>query len=258
MSSVIRSCLYGCLALLLSILLIASVSCVSTSKNKILYPPSKEKTYQQYKPADYIKKAYSASLSVFRTLVANNKTRLVGSATVIQCEKGKPIIAITANHVVDNIPAFYTYSIGNAAQFTLEDVNIAKQNQATDLAVLVGKEPRKTSCPIVSLATSFPKIGSTIWVIGSPSGHEKNITKGLLSSVYEKKHILYYRTDADIFFGNSGGGIFNKNNELIGVAQAIYISKSFNGNSYVDNYVIPGSGQLVGITEVYKILQQYL
>jgi len=62
-------------------------------------------------------------------------------------------------------------------------------------------------------------IGEKVYVIGSPEGLENTISDGILSGIREigtKRKIL--QITAPISQGSSGGPVFNKNGEVIGIA----------------------------------------
>ncbi len=71
--------------------------------------------------------------------------------------------------------------------------------------------------------------GEYVYVISSPAGFENTISCGLLSGIREideKKEIL--QMTAPISFGSSGGPVFNRNGEVIGVATFIISTETRN------------------------------
>jgi S1-C subfamily serine protease len=62
--------------------------------------------------------------------------------------------------------------------------------------------------------------------------------------------LRYYRIDAPIFYGNSGGGMFNNNGELIGVADAVEYSRNPDGSSQL----VPGGGLCVSLYNVRQFV----
>lgn len=69
--------------------------------------------------------------------------------------------------------------------------------------------------------TTKPKIGEEVFVIGNAFNYGFTTTKGIISgnkitNINEKEYNLI-QTDAATNNGSSGGGLFNKNGELIGI-----------------------------------------
>ena len=75
--------------------------------------------------------------------------------------------------------------------------------------------------PPVNLEIIEPSLGEDIFILGYPGGLEFNITKGIYSgftALYDE--IGYYKTDAVINRGNSGGAAFDALGNFIGVPTA--------------------------------------
>ena len=89
-------------------------------------------------------------------------------------------------------------------------------DKKNDLAIL---KARAKDLPVVKLGViGEANIGEHVYVIGYPLGLENTISVGLLRGIRkidEKREIL--RTTIPILPGNSGGPVFNRNGEVIGV-----------------------------------------
>jgi S1-C subfamily serine protease len=188
--------------------------------------------------------------------ITDNRIRLVGSAVVIRCEAGKPIRLLTAQHVPEAIEERDGQSnppilIGNTGTKRFQQVKVVVSKPGWDLAVLEGFVPEENSCPSVSISKTLPEIGSFVWLVGNPLGHEKNITHGILSHVYFteffKDKPLVYRSDAAAGPGNSGGGLFNNRGELIGIL-------SF-GEIVGFGSFLPGGGHSVALPMIWVLLK---
>lgn len=92
----------------------------------------------------------------------------------------------------------------------------------------------KTATPLlgrVALLAPDVVVGETVLVVGAPDGEEFLVTRGIVSKIAaagafsncraadrlgtEPHQIIY--TDAMVFSGNSGGGMFNTSGNLVGV-----------------------------------------
>ena len=82
------------------------------------------------------------------------------------------------------------------------------------------------------------KAGQTVYAVGSPKGYDGTISRGIISAVRKnKKGFKQLQLDAAISPGSSGGGVFNENNELIGIAVS-YIDEAQNLNFAIPiNYI---------------------
>ena len=90
-------------------------------------------------------------------------------------------------------------------------------------------------------------------MIGHPRGIIGNITRGVLSNIlHVQDDLRYYRIDAPIFYGNSGGGMYNHLGELVGVADAVEYSRNPGGSTQL----VPGGGLCVSLYNVNKLVAE--
>jgi len=206
-------------ALIVGFLLIASHSCCTlTSFQTSSLTPHIRKVMKEVSPR--LSRAYVSTLNV---LSMDLKTR--GSAVVIESLPGKRTFVLTAFHVVDDMnPALIP--LRSCSSFTATDCEIyffevANTNKVKDLALLRSIVPLKHPLVAARVASEEPLKGDTLSIIGNPGGLHRKITKGILSHIVQtSKGLGIYITDAAIDFGNSGGGFFNEDGELIGIAHA--------------------------------------
>lgn len=138
---------------------------------------------------------------------------------------------LTCCHVVDGFDSFnVTLSDG-----TNIDAYLTGADPLTDLAVLYIEKLNLNYAEMISDASSI-NIGSECIVIGNPLGTLANsVTKGIISAT--SRSIMtsdgtYHRllqTDAAINSGNSGGGLFNNQGQLIGIVSAKYSATGVEG-----------------------------
>ncbi|MDR2233215.1 MAG: trypsin-like peptidase domain-containing protein [Tannerella sp.] len=116
-------------------------------------------------------------------------------------------------------------------------VNVVLVNPELDIALLVADEDF-SALPDVELAKSGDtKIGQRLNVAGYPFGMPYTVTEGTVSAPKQLiKNKYYIQTDAAVNPGNSGGPIFNENNEVV----AITASKITNADNM--GFGIPISG----------------
>lgn len=77
------------------------------------------------------------------------------------------------------------------------------------------------------------EMGEQVSVLGFPSNGNNTIslTKGIISGFSQVDNRDFYKTDADIDFGNSGGGAFDSDNKFIGVPS--FAIKGLSASGYI-------------------------
>lgn len=118
---------------------------------------------------------------------------------------------LTAKHVAeDSLPQTITTQDGK------EHLIVRKvMGEFSDMAVECAEDSLNT-VP-VRIRHTMPKLYSPIFVIGTPLGINNTLTTG----VYEGDD----RISAPIVWGNSGGGAFDENGNLIGVVIAMSVKR---------------------------------
>jgi len=139
-----------------------------------------------------------------------------GSGTVIK-KTDTEMYILTCYHVVegtDVVSVGYnkTDKTGRIGGMVIFAGEVIKTDIDNDLA-LVKTFVVDNNLEVVTLAKNEPKRGDTVYTVGNPLGIPRNISKGILSNKIDG----FYITDALTTFGNSGGGLFNRDGELIGV-----------------------------------------
>jgi S1-C subfamily serine protease len=89
-----------------------------------------------------------------------------------------------------------------------------------DLAII--KMYGKISHPAIPLAKINPALGEKVYGMGHPAGHVWTLVQGIVSAYrhdlpHSEEHGPFLQLSAPLFFGNSGGGVFNEDGELCGI-----------------------------------------
>ena len=146
---------------------------------------------------------------------------------------------LTCNHIIDNAEEIQV----RFADKKSYDAQIIYSDPKKDLVLLKINKKADTLFPYINIAQYEHKLtADTVYTIGYPFGMGLSITKGVVSSsgrTWNGRNFL--QTDAAMNPGNSGGGLFNEEGQLIGIANAI-ISRS--GASHGYGLAIP-SGQVI-------------
>lgn len=96
--------------------------------------------------------------------------------------------------------------------------------------------------------------GDPVFVIGNPFGLVSTVTSGIVSALdrntVESQFSSFFQIDAALNRGNSGGPVFNKDGELVGVATALFAPGNEGGSV--------GLGLAIPSNDVRFILQRLL
>lgn len=133
---------------------------------------------------------------------------------------------VTNYHVIENAKSIEVKGING--NFTRKlSAKVAVSDEKNDLAIIKIDDARFTS--LSSIPYSFRKgvadVGENVFVLGYPMtstmGEEVKLTNGIVSSkTGYKGDISLYQISAPVQPGNSGGPLFDKNGNLLGIVNA--------------------------------------
>ncbi len=191
---------------------------------------------------------WSRSSGVQNTMIAQ------GSGVAI-AEGG---YVLTNNHVIEE---------GSAFQVLMPDgdkvnATLVGADSAMDLAVLKVEEQADELVPVTIGSSENLPIGSTVIAIGNPGGEilANTVTRGIISALERKsmsgsnttRNVNYIQHDAPINSGNSGGGLFDFQGNLIGINTLKYRGSFYSSGSY------EGLGFAIPVETAYPIAQQLI
>lgn len=173
------------------------------------------------------KKIQNSTVSIEATISKNNQ--------IIGQSKGSGVIVsnngyiVTNNHVVENATSFDVI-LYNGDKF---EAKLIGTDEISDLAVLkIEAENLET----ITYANSDKLVvGENVIAIGNPLGLlENSVSNGIISGLNReigvgaaKKNLI--QTNAAINHGNSGGGLFNANGELVGIVVSKFGGETIEG-----------------------------
>lgn len=171
---------------------------------------------------------------VYDSVVVINASSISGAGSgsgVMIAESEKYTYIITCHHVIEGATNFEVILSDNSSY---EGILIGGDSQ-TDIAVIAIE---KTGLTLATFIDDSHNVGlaSTVIAIGNPLGTlGGSVTVGVVSSTNRliemsdgtSKDLI--QTDAAINSGNSGGGLFNINGQLIGIVNAKYSATGVEG-----------------------------
>lgn len=156
----------------------------------------------------------SVQSSVVEVRVRSTFSGSQGSGVIIAPQG----LIITNDHVVNG-------ASGNVEVVTAAGQSIPAEvvttDSANDLAVL---RPLSSVGPGVTLvpdSSGPPPTGESVFAIGSPFGYQNTVTAGVVSAFRTDRGRPLIQFDAPVNPGNSGGGLFDLNGQLIGIPTSI-------------------------------------
>lgn len=125
---------------------------------------------------------------------------------------------VTSAHVIVNMKYMVCYTdtgdsfeIDDAAAFLDEDKDIAMFNLPEDVEM-----------PPVTVSAGVPKRGTEVFTLGSQAGLVNLLTTGIISGSWSEDGADYILFTAPVSAGNSGGPVFDKKGELLGIVIGTY------------------------------------
>lgn len=192
--------------------------------------------------------AWDRSIGVQNTMVSQ------GSGVVI-AEGG---YVLTNNHVVED-GSFWQVLLPSGEKV---EATLVGTDSAMDLAVLKVDEQADTLVPVSIGSSADLRVGSTVIAIGNPGGEvlANTVTSGIISALGRTsmstnnttRNINYIQHDAPINSGNSGGGLFDYQGNLIGINTLKYSGSVYIGATF------EGLGFAIPVETAYPIAQQLI
>ena len=176
---------------------------------------------------DQIKASVVTLNTLSRAIDATSGDKVLAASTGL----GSGVLIDTEGHIMT---AAHVVQTADAILVTLADgsrieAEVISSDPMVDLALVKLKQPVPPGVAPATLADSDQeRIGSRVFVVGSPRGISHTLTVGYLSARRTKPRQLdglieleVFQTDAAVNPGNSGGPMFNMNGEVIGIVSYI-------------------------------------
>jgi len=138
------------------------------------------------------------------------------------------IPAMRVSGVVGNRVLFHTYSqyrLNNNHRTPTNEAIITHISVDNDVALL---STTHASDKFFTISTDVPRVGSTVYSVGSPGGMPWMLSQGIVSQVaWLDTHVPeFFYASPPIFFGSSGGPLLNSNGRVIGITMAVAFEQS--------------------------------
>lgn len=159
---------------------------------------------------------------------------------------------VTNNHVVESA-SDVSVALNNGDSY---DATIIGTDAKTDLALLKIDATGLSYSKLVD--SDALKLGQEVVAIGNSLGKGTSSTNGIISALNREVTINNYtmdliQTNASVNSGNSGGGLFDLNGNLVGIVNAKISSSA---SSVSSNATVEGMGYAIPANTVSKIVEQ--
>jgi S1-C subfamily serine protease len=161
--------------------------------------------------SDAIERVLPSTVTVVAIVPDAIHPKISTGAGVIVSSDGK---IITAAHVITKGTKNIYVFLYNGTRLSAE---VIKRDDTVDVVLLVITPVTKLT-PVVIGNSNKLRVGSEIFLIGAPLGLSNTVTHGIVSTVTRMIPKPMIQTDAALNPGNSGGGLFNSDGELVGIA----------------------------------------
>lgn len=99
--------------------------------------------------------------------------------------------------------------------------NVKAFDPGHDLAIVRVSVQGMEDHDVAELANELPAVGSKTYMVGHPKGLYWTFMEGLVSGYRDTALGHNIQVNGSVWFGNSGGGLFNEEGELIGIASRL-------------------------------------
>jgi tetratricopeptide (TPR) repeat protein len=120
-----------------------------------------------------------------------------------------------------------------------------RSGERSHAAALVRADPERDLCrlsvegldapPARIVPAGMLRVGQRVYAVGTPKGLERTISEGIISSLRPRARSFVIQTTAPMSRGSSGGGLFDEEGRLVGMAAFQYAS----GQNL--NFAVPAS-----------------
>lgn len=206
-----------------------TISTVKTDTNGVEF--NAEQIIENNKPALVSIWYHTNNYYSYYSYSTKDTTLLNGSGFIFQQDG----LVGTNFHVVDGLDSILI----KTSDGTFFDAQILLLDEKNDMAILKMKNTSGQKFQTVKFGNSdLPKVGQDVFAIGSPLGYEYTISQGIIAGIRENEKVSFtdpatympieknfekvIQITAAISPGNSGGALFNKKGEVIGITTYTY------------------------------------
>jgi S1-C subfamily serine protease len=150
------------------------------------------------------------SVALILTYDAKGMPLAIGSGFFIEKDK-----LITNHHVIDGAANTVVRTIKSESQHNIKET--VSYSESMDIAILRVDTERT---PLPTKSAQDQQIGDKVVAIGNPKGLEGSVSEGIISGLRPVDDFKVYQITAPISPGSSGGPLFDRDGNVIGITTA--------------------------------------
>lgn len=184
---------------------------------------------------------------------------ILGGGVIVKAQRGLPLQIITVTHVATRLDnGNGVVGVVYGAGTSLYAVRPIKECAERDLALLETIDTWDGPDIAAKMAGQSPVWGEQVWIVGAPAGAERTLALGILANKVQcaRSTGSCYKTDAELYFGSSGGGVFNQKGRLVGIADYVTVDYVEDRNGARHPVITPGGGGVISWHTVGKFLEE--
>jgi hypothetical protein len=200
---------------------------------------------------EFLKQKIQEQRLIKSTVFIYNKTHGSQGSGVTIKYKGEYYI-ISAGHMLDDKDDILTFGEGEQEIGELEilawEYPDFEDNMKTDLLLTRPQNRNLRPKFYVEIAEYEPKKAEEISIVGNPMGIEDLYSTGRIID-YQNNFMYFYD---HVYFGTSGGGVFNRSGELVGIVSHLIPIQPFRD---VPAFMIHGAVRINSIKEMMESIE---
>ncbi len=196
----------------------------SATKEVPIVQPTIQPTIQSASPVESTTPIIETKSTDISTLYEQNKDAVfvIYTSNGTEAAQGSGFFISPSGVAVSNYHVFKGTTPGLesivTANGTFKVESVLKKSEENDFIVFKVSKIGSVF-PFLKIANSLPRVGENVFAIGNPEGLENTLSTGIVSS-YRGNNKAVIQTTAEITHGSSGGPLFNKQGEVIGITSA--------------------------------------
>lgn len=205
---------------------------------EIVSPFSEEQAIYLTDYSNNLQSAIDSSVLIYASN-GDNSDRKSG-AGIVWKQEGDASYILTCAHLFENAQNNHIQVFPFKSKHMIQgkEATLVGISNTFDIAVLKCKW--KNPSLIKTSSAKDAKVAMPVFAFGNPNGKGASVSAGILSVPYEKVEGQFmHRIDCTLLPGNSGGGVFSSNGEIVGlIVSKVVTNTDLEGYGYAVPYVV--------------------
>lgn len=187
------------------------------------------------------------------------KRIVLGGGVIVRARVGLPLQVLTVTHIASSLKPGHGYVtvVYGSIQVNMR-VRIAFECDQRDLALLETTDTWTGPDIAARVADKSPRWGDRVWLVGAPAGEERTLAHGVLSNkvMCARSVGTCYKTDGELYFGSSGGGVFDQKGRLVGITDYVTVEYIEDSKGVRHPIIMGGGGGIISWNVLGRFLEE--